>query len=64
MSKNKLNPFKVIISILSSFIGIQSNKNRERDFKSNSPAYFIVTGIITTIIFIILLYYLVLFVLP
>ncbi|MAZ79397.1 MAG: hypothetical protein CMD72_01455 [Gammaproteobacteria bacterium] len=64
MSKNKLSPLKVIMSILASFIGVQSSKNRERDFKSNSPAYFIVTGLIMTIIFIVLLYFLVVLILP
>ena len=33
ISKNKLKIKDVIFSVLSSFIGIQSNKNRERDFK-------------------------------
>ena len=53
MSKNKLSLVKVIFSILASFIGVQSSKNRERDFRANSPAYFIITGILMTIIFII-----------
>ena len=39
------NLLKVILSILSSFIGSQSNKNRVRDFKSGSPAQFIIIGI-------------------
>ena len=64
MSKNKLSLVKVIFSILASFIGVQSSKNRERDFRANSPAYFIVTGIIMTIIFIISLYFLVEVILP
>jgi len=52
----KLSLKNIIFSILSSFIGIQSNKNRERDFKSNSAIYFIIVGIIITVIFIITLY--------
>jgi len=52
----KLSLKNIIFSILSSFIGIQSNKNRERDFKSNSAIHFIIVGIIITIIFIIALY--------
>lgn len=56
MSKNNLNLVKIILSILSSFIGIQSNKNRERDFSSNKPITFIITGILLTLFFIILLY--------
>jgi len=64
MSKNKLSLVKIIFSILASFIGVQSSKNRERDFKSNKPVYFIVTGIIMTIIFIISLYFIVKLVVP
>lgn len=56
MSKNNLNLVKIILSILSSFIGIQSNKNRERDFSSNKPITFIITGILLTLFFILLLY--------
>jgi len=57
--KNKLNFFEIILSILSSFIGIQSDKNRKRDFANGNSTYFIIFGIIITIIFIILLYFLV-----
>ena len=64
MSRSSLKLIKVVVSILSSFIGIQSNKNRERDFKSNRPTLFILVGFATTVIFIILLYCLVLIILP
>jgi len=64
MSKNSLSLVKVIFSILASFIGVQSSKNRERDFKANNPAYFIITGIIVTIIFIISLYFIVKLIIP
>ena len=57
--KNKINFFTIILSILSSFIGIQSYKNRKRDFENGKPFHFIVVGIIITILFIILLYSLV-----
>ena len=63
MSKNKVSIIKAVLSVLASFIGIQSNVNRERDFKSNSPVLFIVIGIIVTIFFIISLYFLVYFIL-
>jgi len=55
-NKNKLNFFTIILSILSSFIGIQSDKNRKRDFIYGKPYHFIVVGIIVTILFIISLY--------
>tara|TARA_X000001036_G_scaffold97108_1_gene89966 strand:+ start:1046 stop:1240 length:195 start_codon:yes stop_codon:yes gene_type:complete len=63
MSKNKVSIIKAVLSVLASFIGIQSNVNRERDFKSNSPVLFIVIGIIVTIFFIMSLYFLVYFIL-
>ena len=50
INKNKLKRY--ILSALSAFIGIQSNKNRKIDFASNNPFGFIIAGIILTIIFI------------
>jgi hypothetical protein len=46
--------FQVIGSVLSAFIGIQSGKNRERDFKHGKPWHFIVTGIVLTVIFVLI----------
>ena len=63
MSKNKLDIKNIIISILSSFIGIQSNENRLRDFESNKATYFIVFGIIMTFLLITCLYLFVNFIL-
>jgi flagellar biogenesis protein FliO len=57
MSTKKINALKVILSVLSSFIGIQSEKNHERDFSARSPLYFIIIGILMTLLFIIALYY-------
>tara|TARA_B100000795_G_scaffold223932_1_gene179258 strand:+ start:350 stop:553 length:204 start_codon:yes stop_codon:yes gene_type:complete len=57
MSTKKINTLKIILSVLSSFIGIQSDKNRERDFSARSPLYFIIIGILMTLFFIISLYY-------
>jgi len=59
MSNKNISPLQVIFSILSSFIGIQSNKNRERDFKSNNPFHFIIAGIILTFVFVLLVFLLV-----
>lgn len=42
----------IILSTLSAFIGIQSSKNRERDFaKGNFKAY-VISGLIFTVLFI------------
>ena len=61
MSKNKLGFFKIILSVLSSFIGIQTNKNRKRDFAANKPIYFIIVGLALTLLFVLLLYFLVIY---
>ena len=50
INKNKLKRY--ILSALSAFVGIQSNKNRKIDFASNNPFGFIIAGIVLTIIFI------------
>ncbi len=39
-------------SILSAAIGVQSNKNRERDFQHGSFASYVIGGVIFTIAFI------------
>jgi hypothetical protein len=42
----------IILSTLSAFIGIQSSKNRERDFaKGNFKAY-VISGLVFTVLFI------------
>lgn len=42
----------VVQSILAAGIGVQSQANKERDFKHGKPIHFIVGGIIGTTIFI------------
>ncbi len=43
---------QIILSVLSAAIGIQSNKNRERDFEGGSLKTYIITGIVFVIIFV------------
>jgi hypothetical protein len=59
MSENNKNIgiIKIILSILSSFIGIQSDKNRVRDFKSNNAKSFIIIGLIMTFLLVLILYF-------
>ena len=40
---------QVFGSILASFYGVQSSKNRKRDFQSGKAKHFIVAGIIMTV---------------
>jgi divalent metal cation (Fe/Co/Zn/Cd) transporter len=46
----------VVASVLAAAFGVQSSKNRERDFQHGSPRQFIVIGIIATILFIAAVY--------
>ena len=49
----------VFQSVLAAFFGVQSNANRERDFKHGKPHQFILIGLIATIAFIGLIFLLV-----
>lgn len=48
----KLNPLQVVGSVLSAGLGVQSSKNRERDFKQGRLGVFIAAGIVFTLLFI------------
>ena len=49
----------VVQSTLAAILGVQSSKNRERDFKQADASQYIVAGIITTLIILIGMYSLV-----
>lgn len=44
--------WQVISSVAASFFGVQSSRNRERDFKHGKAAHFIVIGLVATVVFI------------
>ena len=44
--------YHVVASVLVAGFGVQSKKNRERDFQHGKPIVFIITGIVFTILFI------------
>lgn len=48
----RTNFLSVVKSILAAGIGVQSEKNRQRDFEKGNPLVFIVGGIIFTVLFI------------
>ncbi len=54
-SQNKQKPslIALIKSILAAAIGVQSDKNRTRDFEQGNPLVFIIGGIVFTLLFII-----------
>lgn len=47
---------QVIASVLASFIGVQSSKNRERDFKHGKFSHFVIVGLVMTVLFVLVLY--------
>jgi len=50
--KPSLNPMQVVGSVLAAALGVQSSRNRQRDFKQGRARVFIAAGIIFTLIFI------------
>ena len=50
--RSSLNPFQVFGSVFAAVFGVQSSKNRERDFKEGRFGVFIVAGIVFTLLFI------------
>ncbi len=44
--------WEVTCSVVAALGGIQSEKNRERDFKHGKPMQFIIIGLIGTIVFV------------
>ena len=50
--EKRLNPLQVVGSVLAAGFGVQSSKNRERDFKQGSFGTFIAAGILFTILFV------------
>jgi hypothetical protein len=45
-----------IWSVMASFLGVQSNANRERDFEHGRLSVFIVAGLLMTLIFLLSVY--------
>ncbi len=47
--------FDVVKSVLAAAFGVQSEENRERDFKHGKASHFIAVGILFTVIFVLVL---------
>lgn len=50
--KRSINALQVVSSVFAAGLGVQSSKNRERDFKQGRVGVFIAAGIIFTLLFI------------
>jgi hypothetical protein len=42
----------VLVSVLASMFGVQSSRNREKDFTHGRPSQYIIIGLLMTIIFV------------
>jgi hypothetical protein len=51
-SPGKVGWLQTAGSVMASFFGVQSSRNRARDFQHGSPARFIVLGIVATAVFV------------
>lgn len=56
---SKTNFLTVIKSVLAAAIGVQSDKNRKKDFEEGSLSSYIIAGLIFTVLFILALSFLV-----
>jgi len=50
------NLWQVIASVLAAAFGVQSSKNRERDFQHGNVATFVGVGLVATVLFVLLIY--------
>ncbi len=46
--------WQTVGSVAASFFGVQSSKNRKRDFSAGKPGHFIVIGLVMTALFILI----------
>ncbi|MBV0933921.1 DUF2970 domain-containing protein [Marinobacterium weihaiense] len=46
------NFWQTLLSVLSSFFGVQSERNRERDFRHGRPIHYILTGLLMATLFV------------
>ena len=54
---------QIALSVMAAAFGVQTNKNRERDFANGNPIVFIFAGLIFTILFVLSIIVLVMLVL-
>jgi len=48
-----LTPWQVMSSTIAAAFGVQSSRNRDRDFQAGKPSHFIVAGIVFTVLFVV-----------
>lgn len=53
--QQSLSAWQVLTSTLAAAFGVQSSRNRERDFSRGKPVHFIIAGIVFTVLFVLTL---------
>jgi hypothetical protein len=51
--RRQLSPWQVLASTLAAAFGVQSSRNRERDFSRGKASHFIIAGIVFTLLFVV-----------
>ena len=51
-----LTLWEMLQSVLAAALGVQSGKNRGRDFSRGKPSHFIILGVLFTVVFVLVLY--------
>ncbi|MEX1220689.1 MAG: DUF2970 domain-containing protein [Idiomarina sp.] len=54
----------VVLSVIAAFFGVQTERNRQRDFSAGKPIHYILIGVVLTVMFVVGLMGLVSLVLP
>lgn len=50
--REHLKPWQVVTSTVAAAFGVQSSRNRERDFSRGKASHFIIAGIVFTVLFV------------
>jgi hypothetical protein len=48
--------WQMVHSVLAAALGVQSNRNRQRDFTHGKPVHFLVLGLLFTVLFVLILF--------
>jgi len=51
-----LSLWEMLQSVLSAALGVQSSKNRARDFSRGKPSHFIILGVLFTALFVLVIF--------
>lgn len=46
--------WQTLMSVLASFFGVQSERNRERDFHNGRPLHYVLTGLLMAALFVLM----------